>query len=83
MSTTHCPPLSDSYARFVTKEVLKAAAAHIFDDLRATLKARLYDAPTPGCEEQARAVMDLLSDVECRYYNEFNMTEVMDEVMSR
>ena len=83
MSTDHCAPLSKIYAEFVTKEVVKAAAAHIFDDLRATLKGHLQGHAAPGCEAQAQAVLDLLSEVECRYYNEFKLAEVMEEVMSR
>lgn len=77
------PPLSKLYAEFVTKEVVKAAAAHIFDDLRVTLKGHLQSHPLPGCEAQAQAVMDLLSEVECRYYNEFKLAEVMEEVLNR
>ena len=83
MNTNHCAPLSKLYAEFVTKEVVKAAAAHIFDDLRATLKGHLQANPVPGCQAQAQAVLDLLSEVECRYYNEFKLPDVMEEVMSR
>ena len=69
---------SRQYAQFVAKEVVKASAAHIFDDLRDTLATHFRD--NPACPEQAGKVMELLSDVECRYYNEFNLPKVFDEV---
>jgi len=39
----------------------------------------------PGQEsgDQAQKVMELLSDVECRYYNEFKLQDVFDEVLER
>lgn len=83
MKNTACEAYSRQYAQFVAKEVVKASAAHIFDDLRATLAAHFRDAPEPGCAEQAKKVLELLSDVECRYYNEFNLQEVFEEVLER
>ena len=71
------------YAQFVTKEVVKASAAHIFDDLRATLAEFFRENPGADNRETAKRVMELLSDVECRYYNTFSLQEVFDEVLTR
>lgn len=83
MPNESSPRFSQNYALFVAKEVLKEAAGSIFDDLRQTLKAHFANHTTPGCEEQAGAVMDLLSDVECRYYNTFDLPAVFHEVIER
>lgn len=83
MNNTACEAYSRQYAQFVAKEVVKASAAHIFDDLRATLSAYFKDSGDPGCGEQAKKVMELLSDVECRYYNEFNLQGTFEEVLER
>jgi len=74
---------TEQYARFITKEVVKASAAHIFDDLRATLAEFFKDNPDADSTETAKRVMELLSDVECRYYNEFRQQDVFDEVLTR
>ena len=71
------------YAQFVTKEVVKASSAHIFDDLRATLAQFFKDNPGADSGDTAKRVMELLSDVECRYYNEFKPQDVFDEVLTR
>lgn len=83
MTDQTCERYSRQYAQYIAKEVVKEAAAHIFDDLRATLSAHFKENPEPGCEEQATRVMELLSDVECRYYNEFKVPEVFEEVVER
>jgi len=83
MPDTHNQTYSRQYAQFVTKEVVKAAAATIFDDLRHTLSTHFKDNPGQEGGDQAQKVMELLSDVECRYYNEFNLQEVFDEVSER
>lgn len=79
------PPghLTEPYARFVTKEVLKAQAAHIFDDLRRTLGRHLESADTPEGRQEAKRALELLSDVECRFYTEFDWQTVFDEVLTR
>lgn len=74
---------SRQYAQFVAKEVVKASTAKIFDDLRHTLAAHFKAHPDPGCRERDGKVMELLSDVECRYYNEFNLQEAFEEVLER
>lgn len=82
MTSNSCETYSRQYAQFVSKEVVKAAAAHIFDDLRQTLGEYLKDPAAPDeCREQAEKVMELLSDVECRYYNEFSIQDAFNEVM--
>lgn len=83
MIDSQCERYSRQYAHFVAKEVVKASAAHIFDDLRQTLKSHFEGNPDPAFAEQARKVMELLSDVECRYYNEFNLGETFEEVLER
>jgi hypothetical protein len=83
MIDNKCEKYSRQYAQFVTKEVVKASAANIFDDLRATLSAHFRDNPAPECADQAKKVMELLSDVECRYYNEFNLRDIFEEVLER
>lgn len=83
MPNDSCPQFTQNYALFVTKEVLKEAAGSIFDDMRQTLSAHFANHPHPGCEEQAKKVMELLSDVECRYYNTFDLPAVFHEVMER
>ena len=83
MSETKCETYSRQYAQFVAKEVVKAAAATIFDDLRHTLSTHFKGNPGQGSGDQAQKVMELLSDVECRYYNEFNMQDVFEEVLER
>ena len=83
MIDNQCERYSRQYAQFVAKEVVKASAAHIFDDLRATLAAHFRDNPAPGCPDGAQKVMDLLSDVECRYYNEFRLQDAFEEVLER
>jgi hypothetical protein len=80
MPDTHCETYSRQYAQFVAKEVVKAAAASIFDDLRRTLSAHFKENPGQERGDQAQKVMELLSDVECRYYNEFKWQNVFDEV---
>ena len=72
---------SRQYAQFVAKEVVKASAAQIFDDLRHTLSAHFTQNPGQKSGDQAQKVMELLSDVECRYYNEFQLQDVFDEVL--
>jgi len=74
---------SKQYAQFVTKEVVKASAAHIFDDLRATLTKFFQDNPGADSAQTAKQVLELLSDVECRYYNEFRLQDAFDEVLTR
>jgi len=74
---------SKQYAQFVAKEVVKASAAHIFDDLRATLTEFFKNNPGTDDTETAKRVLELLSDVECRYYNEFRPQDVFDEVLTR
>lgn len=83
MPDNACYQLSQTYALFVTKEVLKEAAGSIFDDMRRTLSEHFAQNPVPGCQEQASTVMDLLSDVECRYYNTFDLPAVFNEVTER
>ncbi len=83
MTDQACEKYSRQYAQFLCKEVVKASAAAIFDDLRATFSAHLRDNPGQPGPELGRAVMDLLSDVECRYYNTFNLQENFDEVLER
>lgn len=84
MTSNSCERYSRQYAQFISKEVVKEAAAHIFDDLRRTLGDYLKGADAPeDCREQAERVMELLSDVECRYYNEFKLQDVFDEVVER
>ena len=74
---------SRQYAQFVAKEVVKASTSHIFDDLRATLEVFFKENPDSDGAETAKWVMELLSDVECRYYNEFKLQDVFDEVLTR
>ena len=83
MTENSCESYSRQYAQFVAKEVVKTSTAHIFDSLRAALKAHFEEHPAPGCEEQASKVMEILSDVECAYYNEFSLQEAFDEVLER
>jgi hypothetical protein len=83
MPDSHCETYSRQYAQFVAKEVVKAAAASIFDDLRHTLSTHFKENPGQPSDDQAKKVMELLSDVECRYYNEFNLQGVFDEVSER
>jgi len=80
MTDNACETYSRQYAQFVAKEVLKASAAFIFDDLRATLGAHFKEAATPEAKDQAQKAMDLVSDVECRYYNEFKWQDVFEDV---
>jgi hypothetical protein len=74
--------LSQNYAFYVAKEVVKAAVAYLTDDMRRTLGEHLKNCP-PGCQEWAQQTVDLLSEVEVRYYNEFDLPEVFAEVLSR
>jgi len=83
MSDTNRESYSRLYAQFVAKEVVKTSTAYIFDSLRAALKVHFAEHPAPGCEEQASKVMEILSDVECAYYNEFKLQEAFDEVLER
>lgn len=83
MTQNSCEAYSRQYAQFVAKEVVKASTAHIFDSLRAALADHFKNNPTPGCEPQAAKVMEILSDVECAYYNEFNLQEAFEEVLER
>ncbi|MFZ5427382.1 MAG: hypothetical protein ACOZEN_10420 [Thermodesulfobacteriota bacterium] len=83
MTDGKCELYSRQYAQFVSKEVVKEAAAHIFDDLRATLRAHFEAAGAAVDKAQADKVMEVLSDVECRYYNEFRLQDVFDEVIER
>lgn len=83
MPEKRCETYSRQYAQFVAKEVVKAAAATIFDDLRHTLSTHFKENPGQTSGDQAQKVMELLSDVECRYYNEFKLQEVFDEVLER
>ncbi len=83
MTENSCESYSRQYAQFVAKEVVKTSTAHIFDSLRAALGAHFKENPAPGCEAQAAKVMEILSDVECAYYNEFKLQEAFDEVLER
>ncbi|WP_243358908.1 hypothetical protein [Fundidesulfovibrio terrae] len=83
MQDKQCELYSRQYAQFVSKEVVKEAAARIFDDLRGTLSQYLKDNAVPGCEAQAERIMELLSDVEVRHYNEFKLQDVFEEVIER
>lgn len=83
MTDDKCELYSRQYAQFVSKEVVKEAAAHIFDDLRATLRSHFESSGTAVEKAEADRVMELLSDVECRYYNEFKLQDVFDEVIER
>ena len=83
MTENSCETYSRQYAQFVAKEVVKTSTAYIFDSLRAALKAHFAEHPAPGCEEQASKVLEILSDVECAYYNEFKLQDAFDEVLER
>ena len=83
MSPNSCETYSRQYAQFVAKEVMKATAADIFDNLRRALKDALAAAPDKKPEELAEMVMDTLSDVEVAFYNGFDLAAVFEEVTSR
>ena len=82
--TSQSPPgLSPNYAFFVTKEVVKAAMAYLTDDLHLHLKEHLEQNCPPGCHDWAKRVTEILSEAECRYYNQFNLAEAFAEVLER
>jgi ABC-type transport system involved in cytochrome bd biosynthesis fused ATPase/permease subunit len=83
MSNNACETYSRQYAQFVSKEVMKAAAADIFDNLRRDMRDALAAAPGKSPEELAEIVMETLSDVEVAFYNDFDLAAVFEEVTSR
>lgn len=83
MSDISCEAYSRQYAQFVAKEVVKTSTAFIFDSLRAALTEHFKSNPAAGCEGQASKVLEILSDVECAYYNEFKLQEAFEEVLER
>ena len=78
-----CELYSRQYAQFVSKEVVKESAAYIFDALRAALREHFAMNPQAVSPIEAQRVMETLSDVECRYYNEFRLQDVFEEVIER
>jgi len=79
MDSQSCELYSRQYAQYVAKEAVKASAGKIFDDLRAAFKAGMEAAPQDA--QALRRALDLLSDVECRYYNEFDIQAVFEEIL--
>jgi len=83
MPDKQCELYSRQYAQFVAKEVVKESTARIFDDLRQAFSGYFRENAVPGCEEQAARIMELLSDVEVRHYNDFKLQDVFEEVLER
>lgn len=83
MTNNACETYSRQYAQYVSKEVMKATAADIFDNLRRAMRDALAAAPDKSPEELAGLVMDTLSDVEVAFYNDFDLAAVFEEVTSR
>lgn len=83
MTGTENERYSRQYAQYIAKEVTKEAAASIFGTLRAALKEHASAPQNRISPEASARILEVLSDVECRYYNEFKPNEVFEEVVSR